>query len=396
MFPLIIDTIPENGSENISRDTFIKVMFDESLLGSETSNDSVNESNVKLSNYTIGKDVDAEITLEDGGTTILVKPSSRLEAFTEYRLTMSGLESPYGEKMFGTFEMRFTTIGGSIEEVLSDPEDYMSFEVVMTSPKDNSVGTPSKIKIRCSDEINPSTDKTGIMLIEDRIVNSIDEAIFLGENLLTESNISVEGDTLVITPPTLESGKKYLVIVSNVTNNDMSNIVPYMFSFYSSFKYFYGSTIVIKEMSGVKNILSEYSDYEIAYKIFENSELARFISKEASTIENIDWNGPDIFVSKYVEAKTKYDILLSKIIEISSNATSKQLDDLNIQYGQSLSDLLSLVDKLKLEYEYWENYLRDKKSLKAAPGAFVKGENADDIPDYKSRMFKDWDGSKSW
>jgi hypothetical protein len=123
--------------------------------------------------------------------------------------------------------------------------------------------------------------------------------------------------------------------------------------------------------------------------------MAEWIAEQSDNTD-ISWNPPSRYVAEYVKTKTRYDLLYDKYIQITGDSTSKMLGDLQITYQMSLADLLDLIEKLKAEYERWEEMLRGSASGRAMMSPFNKGENIDDMPDYKTRSLKNWDGSKSW
>lgn len=445
MFPLIVKTEPENGARNIHLDRKIRVFFD-----GQIDKETANSTTISLRNFTTGDIVsDLEISVESGidsNSILTISPPDNSAgkhfyySLNEYKVTISGLKTPYGEAMLGVWNMNFKT--RAKEVVIDLPEDDEPFEVLMTYPKDKGFTDPKWIKIKCNDILNPNIDKSKIMLIKnDKDIDSLKYAIFIGQdiNIIDEDMVDIYKDTIGIQIPELESGKTYSVLIdqidsgnesewdeidephwpwspgiletieneeepggdSDVEDEDVQDLpdrkrLSHMFSFLVTYEEYYGEIDEIRSIGGIKNILDELTNEEIAYKIYQNSKLAKFIAEEAGNTA-IEWEMPAFYVTEYVKTKTQYDYIFDKVIELSGNATSKTLEDFTIKYGHSLKDLLALADKLKLKYQMWEDYLKDERNRgRASPGHFIKGESGDEIPDYKSRQLKDWEGGRSW
>lgn len=204
----------------------------------------------------------------------------------------------------------------------------------------------------------------------------------------------------------LSDNTKYTVVLSGIQHEytDSEGIVhtenleqPVMYSFYTAFSPLYASLADIQTTyASVAIIMKTMNPIDVLEIIRENGEMAYWIAEQNENKENIDWDTPDKIVIEYVKAKTRYDILFDKYIQLAGEATTKTLGDLSIEYSMSLADLLKLIEKLKLEYLYWENMLKGSKGGKARMQVFTKGESVDDVPDYKDRGMKDWEGTKSW
>lgn len=391
MFPIVINTIPENGSENVSLETPILVYFDEELMVGGTANVSINETNIKLVNMNTNSEVEISISLGEDAKIVSIDPVGSLDGLTDYAVRISGLLSPYGEEMFGTFELKFRTEADDAADYIQDPVSGSSLEVIATYPKDMSMIGSSEIKIKFSSALAAPVDTSGIAIYEEIEGMDKEDIVLFGENLISSEDIAVSSDLITISAPASEDGKGYLVVIDGIEGAE-----PYSFSYYARPSSYFAETTEIRAITGIKSITSSYTDYEIINWIKENSEMAEFISTDSGYHEEIDWSNPPLFVKRYVIAKTQYDIVFGKVVELSSRPTSKQLEDLTIEYGFSLADMLKLADKLKAEYTYWEMFLKGKRPEKASPGTFIKGENADEIPEYKSRQLKGWDGTKSW
>lgn len=401
MIPLVTNAVPENGAENVALEKVITITFQDeidpySLPGSS------NSSNIELMNYNTNERVDVNIEVV-GGTSVSIAPLSPLSYSSEYRVYVSGLSSIYGEMMSGTYELRFYTEDGLIEDVIGDVDFSQIFEVVMTHPKDSTVITPEEIKIKVNKTIKSDSSKSEILLFEDAVGTTINEALFSATSLLVDDDIefsSLNDEGLIsIKVPTLQPGTKYSLIISGIQSDtvDRQEILPYMFSFTSEYLPSYAKIESIIATKSITTLLKGSSSENIAYLICENSKMAEFIANQAGNYENVKWSMPDYFVEKYVITKTQYDIVFDKFIQLSSGPTEKQLKDLAVTYGFSLSDMLKMADRLKSEYKIWEGYLMGKgENQKASAGTFKRGENADVVPDYKDRSLKSVDGSKSW
>jgi hypothetical protein len=397
-------TNPENGSENVSLDEVIKITFD-----GELDPDTITTSNVKLINYTANSEVlGATVQLVDTNTAILVTAPStstgghRFEGLNDYKVMLAGVANANGEVIDGAFQLRFTTQPGSVTEVIPPPPPPVGtvFEIVRTYPKETSVTTPDTIKILCSKNIDTNSDLNGIMLIEDDSIMTIEEAVFMGQNLIQVANISILNNILTITIPEdfiWKNGTLYNVVITGIKDVDGNTIVPRMFSFYAGFAPFYSNVSSVKSSVAVSNILGDTRDIDISLKIYENSRLAEFIATEAEQDITVWATTLPMYVSEYVKYKTQYDIVFDKFIDLSSGPSMKQMKDLMVQYVYTLSDLLKMADRLKLQYQYWEDYLRGHTGRgRAVAAVFQRGSDADEDPDFMNRQIKELDGTKSW
>lgn len=389
MFPLVINTIPENGSDNVALNSIIRIQFESAVTN-------VNNNTVKLINYNTDEEISGALVESiDSGEIIQITPPEDLEGLTEYRVKINGLETSYGETMIGTYELRFSTMEGAIEDIVENPEEYSFFQVINTYPKEDAVITPEVIKIKFSSDIDLSTDLTKVMLLNENTISNIEDALFIGNNLITIDDININGDMLEIISPNLENGKEYSIVVYGVSDLTGNTVIPFMYSFSVPHNSYYSSIGDILDNKAVSVIAESLSQREIAKKIYDNSVMAEFISKEYNS--NIDWEDVPLYVQRYVQTKTQYDILFEKFIELSSNPTSKQLDKLSIEYGFSLNGILKVVDRLKLQYLKWEDYIKGKvKKGNAMPGVFIKGNKVDERPSFMDRAMRDREGNKQW
>lgn len=404
MFPLLIDTNPINGSKDIALDQVIVLEFSD-LLNADT----LANADIRLFNYNNNTPVSVNWFPYFNGSVvdmldpeglkacnqIYIDPVEYLNGMTEYRLTVAGLQSLPGEYMNGSLEVRFTTEASSVAPPVQELPSEDLFEVIMAYPKEGTVVTPKIIKIKCSETINQNSDKSKVMIIEG---SNIEEALFLGsESLVSTDDITITGEVLEITPPTFKPATEYSIIIDGITNETGTLIDKYEYSFISQPTPMYATLNDVKKISSVSILTSGTSDIDLMNIISDNSKLAMFLAEQAQNTD-IDWVNLPLYVVKYVETKTQYDIIFDKIIKLSSgDSTYKQLKDLTIEYGFSLADLLKLADNLKQIYLYWENFIKKQaKKGMATPAVFRKGENADEVPEYKNRGFKDLEGERSW
>lgn len=225
-----------------------------------------------------------------------------------------------------------------------------------------------------------------------------------GEITFTEGHepeVGAEVVALVRRRSAFEDNKKYTVILSGIQHlteeDEIETIEPTMFSFYSRFSPAYATIeSVCVGYSSVARIIRSMDPIDVLELIRENSERAFWIAEYNNNANNITWDPPETIVVEYVKAKTRYDIVFDKYIQISGEASSKSLGDLQIEYDADIESLLGLADRLKAMYEYWENMLKGSRSGKVRAQVFRRGENYDEDPNYKSRALKNWDGNKSW
>ena len=400
MFPLVIETIPENGSENVSLDQAIEIVFDGYI-----DSDSLNLADIRLINYNTNQEVEGliinpsrpqDLNGSQVYSGILIEPPT-LEPLTEYRLIISNLTSAYGEVMEGSIELRFITEQGSVSEIL-EPDQLTTFYVVRTYPEDKSIVTPNTIRIKFNKDLNQTNNFQSIMILEG---TSKEDALFMGKtNLIDETNVSIAenfNDIIEITPPELSPDTNYVIYISDILDAENNTVDPYEFTFSTLPSTIFCSVDEILESRAIKTVVEALSisrEYVTEF-ITENSELAKFIAEQAENTD-VNWDLPDIYVKNYVKYKTQYDILLDKFMEISSQPTMKQLKDLSVEYGWRPNDLLTIIDNLKERYEFWEAFLKGKKSKFAKSTPFIRGEDVDEVPDFMSRKLRGRDGVKQW
>lgn len=396
--PLVINANPQNGSDNISLTQTLSVVFDRDLDPA-----TVNHSTVVLENMSHYGVPDYEVTL-DGKTevTLTLLPGEEYRPLNEYRLTIYGIQSSYGEVMRqGSYILTFTTESGAIENWYEEtPPEEMLFEVAKIYPWDGSVRTPDKIRVAFSHSIaqTPLT-ADNVLLIQDDTLSTIEEAVFMGENLLIAPVITLLDKEIEVAIPEgiLSSGERYVIVVKDILDTMGREIYPHFSIFYTQPDPFYGKTSRVLVKKAVKVLAKDMTEMDVAMLMHENSKVARFIAERHNNLENIDWLTPDLFVEKYVETKTQYDIIFDQFISISSGYSARQLADLRVEFNNSLGDVLKIADALKLEYLSWEEYLKGKVNRGSAKSeTFVRGENADEVPDYKNRSLRDIGGIKSW
>lgn len=396
MFPLLINTIPENGSENVGLDQQISIEFNGDLSTDLTS------ASIRLINMNLGEEVEGiapSVNISNNSILDVVVPANATgghlyEGLTQYKLLVSSLSSSVGETLDGELELRFTTKENEYEDYVEPHEPVSTaFSVIRSYPQEGSVVTPDVIRLKFSEAMNLSSDLSSILLIKG---DNIDDALFMGEtNLLVVEDITVDSDLMTIQCPELEPAKKYSLSISNIQNAGGEDIEPYNIVFTSSFASMYVQVQDILSSKAVSILLEGSTEMFIAEIISNNSNLAEFIATDSGN-EEIDWENPPFYVLEYVKYKTQYDVIFDKFIELSGNPTSKKLKDLQIEYGYSLSDLLKMADRLELRFKYWEDYLRGSRRGKALPAAFRKGESIDEMPEFMDRMFTDIEGNKEW
>lgn len=396
MLPLLVNTIPENGSENVGLDQQISLEFTEDL------STDLAISNIQLINMNTDEEVvgiQPSVNTANNSLLEVVVPGNATgghsyEGLTQYKLLVSNLFSASLEPIEGEIELRFTTKEAAIDDYVEEEESLPSFfSVIRSYPEDGSVADPDYIRLKFSEDVDESSDLTSIILVKGY---SLEDAEFMGENnLLIPDLISIDSPMITIECPDLSPATNYCLSVSGVKSIQGDTVQDYEICFTSSFASMYVQVQDILKSKAVSILMKDVKEITIAGIINDNSTLSKFIAEESGN-ESIDWENPPLYVVEYVKYKTQYDIIFDKFIELSGNPTSKQLKDLTIEYGYSLSDLLDLADKLELRFKYWENYLKGSKDGKARPAAFRKGESVDEEPDFMDRMFTDIEGNKEW
>lgn len=394
LVPIIVDTYPGNGSSNVDLKELIILTFAGGIR-----NDTVTEENIKLENMNRGTSV--PIDIEHNGDVIKITPEDEalddnfLIGLTPYRLSISNLASTDGEKMLSTYEFTFSTMPDDIANVPTDETESDTSFVTGEYPKSGSSGvTPSSIKVRFNQSI--SLEDVSI-LVTPSIIEGIEDIDFV-DIVEEEGTLSIEGEDsniLVFTPASpLSDNEKYTVIIKPTSNLLQ---YPHIYSFYSAFSPSYTTIAEISyRYPSVMEALRGTNATDIMEIIKENSEMAHWIAEEAGN-SNIVWVPPQRAVTEYVKTKTRHDILLDQYLKMAGSSTSKALGDFEVRNSTSISDILDLIERLKADYLKWEALLKGSASGgKAQPKGFIRGEDADELPEYKDRSLKDWDGNKSW
>lgn len=395
MIPIVISTYPENGSSDAALNKPIRITFAGSL-----NRLTVTSKNIKLENLNRALDVPLTFGSEDGSDEITIIPNDNgegiLYGLTAYKLTVSGLRSGLGELMQGSYSLEFMTVPGEPGDVSVSPVELEIFEIINTYPKDDGYGvTPDSIKVRFNKTlVGASVNNDSFFVTTDPI--EITDIGFISPSTVS-GTITVSGKDILFVPvDDLSDNTRYNVVLSGIASEEGFIAPSVMFSFYTEFTPAFSD---IKNLQStfpfVAAIAKEMGPVEILTLIRSNSEEAQWIA-EQSEITDIDWANPPRYVQEYVKAKTRYDIVFDKYLQLAGSSTSKELGDLSIEYGHSLKDLLDFADRLKRDYQRWENMIKGSASGKVGPRPFRKGENIDEDPDFMNRQLKDWEGTKGW
>lgn len=135
------------------------------------------------------------------------------------------------------------------------------------------------------------------------------------------------------------------------------------------------STIRVIRHSLIGDKIQDISDHVIAYLIYDNSVLAEEI---AEVSENpFDTESPPLYVRKFVEEKTKYDLLFKIYLDTASNSGKDvALADFSIEVGQP-EGMEELLELLRKNLKDWEDTLKGLNRMKRAkPRHVLKSENS--------------------
>lgn len=147
----------------------------------------------------------------------------------------------------------------------------------------------------------------------------------------------------------------------------------FRFNFWSILSPFYSSINIIR-YSIIGESIIDLPDKEITMHIYDNSVLAEEIANHSNNPFDIE--SPPFYVRKYVEEKTKYDLLFMVYLSLlNKSSKSTQLADFSIQTNAP-GDLKDLLDLLKRSYLEWEEMIRGLNNRgRAKPVYVVKGGN---------------------
>lgn len=395
MFPLIISTYPENGSTEVQLNNPIVVEFSD-VMDEMT----ITTSHVKLENINLATSVPVTMVYDDSINGITITPKddaygNMLLGSTSYKLSLWGLQGQYGDIMQGTYTLEFTTISDSITSIIDPVDIDENFAVVNTFPKESSINTtPTDIRVKFNRGVLDTSVTTNTFIVTSDPVDAIEDIGFI-EMVMIEGTFAVDSSVITFTPTVaLSDNTKYTLVLYGILSVDNERLEPMIYSFNTKVTPAYTNpTDILKGYPSLGPIIKSLNILELYDYIKSNGEMAEFIGT-ANT--NIDWTNPPRYVVEYVKAKTRYDIVFDRYIQLSNEASAKTLADLSIEYHTNLKDLLAMADRLKGMYEYWENMIKGSTIGKSRPATFVKGETGDENPDFLSRKFKDIDGTKSW
>lgn len=161
--PLILNSIPKNGANNVPTTAEIIVIFDKDI------------SPPSIANLTFTPSVSGNVSYDSTTHTIVFKPSTALSKNTTYTMTVKGITDTGGNAMSPT----------TINFITSEP-DTTPPEIISTSPENNQkdIGHDTKIVIKFSELIDRSKLLSGITFEPTANISS-DKWVFewaVGEN----------------------------------------------------------------------------------------------------------------------------------------------------------------------------------------------------------------------
>lgn len=382
MKPLIIDIVPLKGDINVALNTPIVITLADPIIV-PTAN------NVSIFNITKNLAVSFTMQYEDGSNVITLFPEDSdvegkfYQQLNQYKVEVKKLRDlTTAEIMSNVYVAEFST---KAEELVIQEEDISILSTFPNLEKDYI--TPSVIKVKVNKDVS---DKEIIAWISSDVdINNLDIYPYTSK----ACTVSIANNIISITPiESLANNLLYTVIIEGL----MDQITT--FQFHSKLSPYYISTsgIYSSNLSLVNNITKENENL-LKQTIYDNSVLAESIADEAGTLADIQATPTPVYVANYVIYKTRYDIIMDKYLEISSNPTSEQLNDFTIEYGQNLGKLMEIAAQLKVEYEKYERQIKGLAGGNLAGGVFIKGSNSDTLEEFTSRGFKDYSaGTKSW
>lgn len=400
MVPLIISTIPENGSDKNNLSDKVQIVFSSGILPPTLAN-------FDVKNITQNTSVPFTIEFNEESPkniNLIIQDPNALSGnsfcgLCKYKISVKGIRSfSDGEKMTKIFSFSFLTEEEDILSIIENGQTGQSlFKVVSTYPENNAkYVSVEKIGVQYSDNIKIGENTEVIIINGD---SSKIDFMDLYEIEPIDGEISVSGNVLRFTPASaFESNSQYSVLLKGIINEDgTTEAQEYRFSFTTKRHPFYGeeNDIISPEYALINSITKGNTDY-IEAIIFANSKRAQDIATNAGTFSLINWDSPPNYVYEYVAYKTRYDIIYGEYLKLASGASTKTLADLTIAYNYSIKDLLQIIDMLKKAYLKAAAQIEGTTLAAKSTAIFQKGSSVDTIPDFMNRAFKDMEGEKEW
>lgn len=403
MKPIIVNSYPINGSENISLDSNIVITF-----GAEIQKPS--KENILIQNLNKNELCNFELSLSDDSkilTLIVSDPnaigSNKLCGLTKYSIELNGIRGTTPEKV--NLFLSFYTTSETREDIELRENEFTTISndlyIIETTPTNGAkFFDGSYLKVIFSDEPYESTINSDNIYLIEGTEKTIEES-YLFDIVLDkiDCDLILKNKILLIKPKEgFESNKDYTLIIDNVCN-ERTTINDYYLSFSSALSPLYCNYKDITNNSYF-SLLSENIpniQEDVINRIYQYSINVENIARDADTINEIDWETPSTCVNEYVLNRTLYDYVFNRYVTCVSSSRDKKLADLEISYQDKAGELLNLLNSLKNKWQQAEDDVKHfNDDSTNTIGLFVKGSDVDEERSFMDRSFRDSNQYKSW
>lgn len=403
MKPIIVNSYPVNGSENIPLNSKITICFGAPIKEPIKENIIVENLNKnELCDYTLEFSEDSKII------NLIVKDKNAIGenslcGLTKYSVRLVSIQGTTPEKV--NLELSFYTEAESPEdlEIKNNTETTVSNElyILSSSPENgDKLFNGTYIRVNLSAEpFEKSVTEDNIYLIQGTIA-TLEESYLLDTELEhIPCSIILKGKTILVRPTEAFTGNtEYVLIIDGVTN-ERTTISDYYLEFamipsplYCDYEEIMNSSYFGLLSDGLSNIREG-----IINKIYRYGQDIEQVAKDAGTDTEIDWDTPSDCVKDYVSNRTLYDYVFNRYVTCVSTSRNKKLADLEISYQDKAGELLKLLNDLENK---WRQAEEDVKNFgddsNNSVGLFVKGSEVDEERSFMTRSFADSEGAKSW
>ena len=399
----ITSTIPVSGSNSVSIDSEIRIVFSDILDPSSIDDGSISISfidpNVSIidSNNIGSTSGDSFINNQssiflsgsvkiENGNELVFTPSTKLLPETNYDVYVADTIKAQGGASLGTFyhfsfktlskessaveieeEINLTSIlGNNVDPNIAIDTSLDKFYVESTYPIDNTFLFTGDVVITFNNDIEDKiTPSDFVTIYEGDLLSD-----YPAEDMTEFAIIKVEKNKILISDIHYTNNRFYNIVISkdlpDVDGNLLGN--EYSFMFTSLFNPYYISTKLVRLNAGT--LLGNHPDLHIASLIYYYSlEADMVINLPSKTNEIIDF-----IKKKYVLIKTLKTLLLDNMNFALHDSVSKKLSDFSLSinskskfdlYNQLMQQIYNWEEKYEqtlLAYNGIKSFLRNKRA----------------------------------
>lgn len=438
MIPVIVDSFPINGQDNVALNEIIRIVFNDIIAP-------INFEDIEVRNLNKNEIVHFEYTQDKDTITIVVNDRNSVGdnmfcGLTKYQITVRNVIIVSSPADRSDCVLSFTTKVETLEDFKEDElvnSPAIRFKCIATTPNNETKNiAPKYIKFVYNRKINPysvfekdedenltTTPKAKNLYVFKNSPEYIEEILLLRELEYQEDGaleeiqfdvklldneiyiipISVSEDGSIKTVLELESNSQYTVMARNITSVEALVADTEIVTFHTAPSPLYIEPEEITNSSYFHSVTSGNKSVNDIYDMVNRFSLdADNVAEEAGTKEAIDDdvannNGEMIAcVKNYVRYKTLYTLVYDRYITVVSASEEKKLSDLEISYANKPNYLKSLLDDLWNKMHAAEEEIKRYGETVDGIGLFIKGSNVDATYDFMDRTFKDFEGNRYW